>query len=255
MKKKLVFKFLMVALLSVTATSCLTPRKLRFLQDMEAKREVELTQKFEAVISPADQLTIRVMSDNFESELANPFNNAGDYLVDVNGDIVMPVIGKMHVAGLTRLQMIDTVTTILQQRSFMGDPRVDVRISSFKILYLSAHGGGSISIPNERCTLLEALALSGVGSMQNRRDKIGVLRQVDGKMVIRYLDPRSTKVFEDPFFNLCQGDIIITDVYWTTYLRDWLSGWSVVTSTLAVVSSVASVYALVRTFVTKPSGS
>ena len=249
MKNKFVLGFILLITLMVTSTSCLTPKKLRFLQDMEEKREVELTQKFEAVISPADQLTIRVMSDNFETELANPFNT-GDYLVDVNGDIVMPVIGKMHVAGLTRLQMIDTVTTMLRERSFMGDARVDVRISSFKILILSAHGGGSISIPNERCTLLEALALSGVGSIQNRRDKIGVLRQVDGKMVLRYLDPRSTKVFEDPFFNLCQGDIIITDVYWTTYLKDWLSGWSVVTSTLAVVSSVVSVYALVRSFVT-----
>ena len=250
MNMKRFFRLFLVVSVAFVASSCLTPKKVRFLQDMEQKRVVELPQRFEAVISRGDQLTIRVLSDHFENELANPFNTGSNYLVDVNGDIVMPVIGKMHVAGLTRLQMIDTVTLRLQQESFMGDPRVDVRISNFRIFILSSHGGGSITIPNERCTLLEALALSGVSDIKNRRDKIGVLREVDGKMVLRYLDPRTTDVFADPFFNLCQNDIIITDVYGTTYFKEWLSGWTVVTSTLAVVSSVVSVYALIRSLTT-----
>ena len=240
------FRFLLVASVAFAATSCLTPKKVRFLQDMEQKRVVELPQKFEAVISRGDHLTIRVYSDHFESELANPFNNGTNYLVEVNGDIVIPVIGKLHVAGLTRLQTIDTVTRLLQEQSFMSNPRVDVLISNFRIFILSSHGGSSITIPNERCTLLEALALSGLSDIKNRRDRIGVLREVDGKMVLRYLDPRTTAVFADPFFNLCQNDIIITDVNNITYFKDWVSSWSVVTSSLAVLSSVASVYALIR---------
>lgn len=242
----------MMASLVVMASSCLTPRKIRFLQDMDQKRVVTLPQKFEARVSPSDQLTITIINADMDGELANPFNMAGgNYLIDVNGDIEMPIIGKMHVAGLTRLQLIDTIKTKLKDMSYMGNPFVDVRLSSFRILILSAHGSGSVSIPNERCTLLEALALSGVGSIENRRDKIGVLREIDGKMVLRYLDPRSTKVFEDPFFNLCQNDIIITDVYATTYLRDWMSGWSIVTTSLGFLSSVVSVYLLVENLIKK----
>lgn len=258
MNKK-VFRLLTVALLAVTATSCVTPRKVRYLQDMEKQREVMLDKKFEAVISPSDELYIIVQSDDTEKELANPFNNFNNnnmgnvgpnrgygYLVDVNGNIEMPVFGQLHVAGLTRLQLIDTIKTRLIDESYLSKPRVDVRFSNFRIFILNAEGGSSISIPNERCTLLEALALSGAAGMYTKRDKIGVLREVDGRMVLRYLDPRSSKVFDDPFFMLQQNDIIITDSFGAIYFREWLSGWSLVTSSLAII---VSIYALVRPFI------
>lgn len=258
MKNKRFLCFLTMAILVVAATSCVTPRKVRYLQDMEKQRVVEIKQRFEAVISSGDELSIVVMDDDMDPELANPFNNVGvmgnngatgtngrGYLVDVNGDIEMPVVGKMHVAGLTRLQLIDTIKTKLMERSYLGNPRVDVRISNFRIFLLSAQGGSSISVPNERCTLLEALALSGVADMYTRRDRIGVLREVDGHMVLRYLDPRSSKVFDDPFFMMQQNDIIITDSFGSIYYREWLNGFSAVASTLAVVTSVLSIYTLI----------
>ncbi len=253
------FKVWMVVFLALAATSCVTPKKVRYLQDMEKKREVLLNRKFEAVISPSDELSIWVQSDNMDNELANPFNSRGNYnsgnsrgygyLVDINGDIEMPVLGKLHVAGLTRLQLIDTVKTRLVEASFMSKPRVDVRFSKFQIFILNSSGGGSISISNERCTLLEALALSSAAGMYTRRDKIGVLREVDGKMVLRYLDPRSSKVFDDPFFMLEQNDILITDSFGSVYFKEWLSGWSVVTSTLAVATSIISIYALIKSYI------
>ncbi len=255
-------KFLWVvtlALMAAMTTSCVTPRKVRYLQDMEKQREVLLNRKFEAVISPSDELSIWVQSDNMDNELANPFNSRGNYnsgnsrgygyLVDINGDIEMPVLGKLHVAGLTRLQLIDTVKTRLVEASFMSKPRVDVRFSKFQIFILNSSGGSSISISNERCTLLEALALSSAAGLYTRRDKIGVLREVDGKMVLRYLDPRSSKVFDDPFFMLEQNDILITDSFGSVYFKEWLSGWSVVTSTLAVATSIISIYALIKSYI------
>lgn len=260
MKTNKLFFFVALLALSMATSSCVTPKKVRYLQDMEKQRVVELKQRFEAVISSGDELSIVVMDDNMDPELANPFNNNNvgvmgmngtvgttgrGYLVDVNGDIEMPVVGKMHVAGLTRLQLIDTIKTKLMEQSYLGNPRVDVRISNFRIFLLSAQGGGSISVPNERCTLLEALALSGVADMYTRRDRIGVLREVNGQMVLRYLDPRSSKVFDDPFFMMQQNDIIITDSFGSIYYREWLNGFSAIASTLAVVTSVLSIYTLI----------
>lgn len=258
MKKNKSFWAIVLPFLAAMASSCVAPKDVRYLQDMEQKRVVALNRKFEAVISPSDILSISVHNDNMDNELANPFNqgrgaagtsgNSGSgYLVDVNGDIEMPVLGHLHVAGLTRLQLIDTIRRRLTEESYMGKPRVDVRFSNFKIYILNAEGGSSISINNERCTLLEALALSGAADLYTRRDKIGVLREVDGKMTLRYLDPRSSKVFEDPFFMLQQNDIILTDPFRSIYFKQWLnSGWSVVATIMSVVTSGLAIYALIK---------
>jgi polysaccharide export outer membrane protein len=86
-----------------------------------------------------------------------------------------------------------------------------VRFKDFKIFFLGSNGGKAINIPNERCTFLEALAMAGGLDWYTRRDRIGVMREVNGKRVIHYLDPRSTEIFNDEFFVLQQNDIIFTE--------------------------------------------
>ena len=119
-----------------------------------------------------------------------------------------------------------------------------VRFANFKIFFLGAEGGKVITISNERCTFLEALALSGDLSLYTSRDKIAVMREVDGKMVMRYLDPRSSSVFQDPFFMLQQNDFIITQKYNKATPRDeagrlvsWMSiALSVLTFTTTIIA-------------------
>jgi polysaccharide export outer membrane protein len=109
---------------------------------------------------------------------------------------------------------------------------------------LGANGGKAINIANERCTFLEALALSGDMNIYTNRDKIMVVREVDGKMVSRYLDPRSSKVYDDPFFMLQQNDFIITQKYNKATPRDeagrlvsWMSiALSVLTFTTTIIA-------------------
>lgn len=210
----------LVAFLALAATSCVTTRQVAYLQDMTHESQIELENRFEAVISPYDELDILISC--FDNELAAPFNlrrtngqgnyNGGYlyYLVDQYGNIEMPVIGRVHAAGLTRLQLQERIRDILVENNYISDPFVMVRFQNFKVFFLGSNGGKAITIPNERCTFLEALALSGDLNVYTNRSKIAVMREVDGKMVTRYLDPRSSKVFDDPFFMLQQNDMIIT---------------------------------------------
>ena len=99
---------------------------------------------------------------------------------------------------------------MLVDGSYLNEPYVLVRFRNYKIFFLGSNGGQAITVTNERCTFLEALALAGDINIFTDRGKIAVLREVDGKMVTRYLDPRSSDVFKDPFFMLQQNDIIIT---------------------------------------------
>ena len=219
MNKNRVLFFVSIIMLCMTMASCVTTKQVAYLQDMTHGTQIELENQFEAVISPYDELTIMVSSS--DEELAKPFNlktnsNSGGgnkisgYLVDRYGNIDFPVLGSIHVSGMTRLGLQQHITERLINEGYIRDPFVMVRFQDFKIFFLGSNGGKAITINNERCTFLEALAMSGDLNVFTNRSKIGVMREVDGKMVMRYLDPRDSKVFEDPFYMLQQNDFIIT---------------------------------------------
>ncbi len=237
-----------VALL--TLASCVTPRRVNYLQDMTHGSQIQLEDRFEARIAAYDDLSIVVSSSQPNQELVAPFNvvrdSKGGYLVDVDGNIDFPVLGKMHVAGLTRLQLQDTVTARLTRGGYLEDPFVIVRFNTFKIFFIGAGGGKVVNVPNERCTFLEALALSGGLDNFTPRDRIAVMREVNGKMVMRYLDPRSSDVFNDPFFMLHQNDFIITDGMNNGTLRQEVTFWTGMVSTLLSMASLLTSIALYK---------
>ena len=245
---KIYIKFLFGVVIILTATSCVTPRRVNYLQDMTHGSQIEIENKFEAAIAPYDELSIIVSSSN-KQELASPFNlgngasdKQGNYLVDVNGDIDFPILGKIHVENLTRLQLQDTLTDLLLRGGYVEDPFVMVRFSNFKIFFLGGGKGQVLNISNERCTFLEAIAMLGDLDLHIRRDNICVMREIDGKMVMRQLDPRSSEVFNDPFFMLQQNDFIIADTYTNSVVRNEFSYWMGIAST--VMSAVSIVLSL-----------
>lgn len=246
---------LILALVGLSSVSCVSTRKVAYLQDMKHNTQIQLENDFQAVVSPYDQLDIIVTC--FDSELAKPFNiygaaqgsigNAGAtrdlaYLVDVDGNIEMPVLGTIHAAGLTRLQLQERIKNLLVSGGYISDPYVMVRFRDFKIFFLGSNGGKAITVPNERCTFLEALAMSGDLNVYTNRNKVAVMREVNGRMVMRYLDPRSSKVFHDPYFMLQQNDFIITrDSGYRNFMQSY-SQWAPITSIISTIASFASIY-------------
>lgn len=251
------FKLLIVsAFLLTIVSSCVTSKEVSYLQDLTQDGAIPLNSKFEAVIAPYDELRITVIGFGVEKELAEPFNPFGTiqggnqqayagYLVDVNGNIQFPTLGEIHVQGMTRLQLQDTIKSLLIQGGHMNDPMVDVRFNNFRVFVLgTADGGRVLNISNERCTFLEALAMIGGLNKFTKRDKIAVMREIDGKMVTRFLDPRSSEVFNDPFFLLQQNDIIVTQSFRRTYTQEGIM------TTFTLVSSIASLLSAVAIILT-----
>ena len=250
---------IVITLVALSAVSCVTNRKIAYLQDMKHATQIELENRFEAVISPYDELDVIVTS--FDQELARPFNlrsgNSGSgnfsgsglgYLVDQYGNIEMPILGKIHAEGMTRLQLQEHVKNMLIAGGYINDPYVMVRFRNFKIFVLGSNGGKAITIPEERCTFLQALALAGDLNIYTDRTKIMVVREVDGQMISRYLDPRSSKVFDDPFFMMQQNDFIITrDTGYRNFQQSW-SMFGTVFSVLSTMTGLASTYFAVRAY-------
>ena len=250
--------FIILAGLSLIAASCVTPKEVNYLQDLKPGESIPLNSKFEAVISPYDELRISVIGFGVEKELAEPFNPFGGaqgynaqnnigYLVDVTGKIQFPILGTMHVTGLTRLQLQDTIKSQLIEGGHMNDPMVDVRFNNFRVFVLgTADGGRVLTITNERCTFLEALAMAGGLNKFTKRDRVLVMREIDGKMETHILDPRSTEVFNDPFFLLQQNDVIITESFRRTYTQEGLNTTIEITSMItSLVSSIALIYSFI----------
>lgn len=258
-KNKLVLFFAFVVL-AIATTSCVTQKKVRYLQDMPIEG-MPLNESLEATVAPFDELKIYVLSNTGkDDELIKPFNvlsgnlqtgnlNQGlGYLVDVNGNIQFPVLGELHVKGLTRLQLQDTIVSRLERNGYIKNPLVTVRFMNFKVFFLSSSGGGVLNIENERCTFLEALAMSGGLDWYTRRDRIGVMREVDGKRVIHYMDPRSTAIFNDEFFVLQQNDIIFSEEMSYKFFSNNLN---TVLALLSSFTSLVAVYTLIRSFIPK----
>jgi polysaccharide export outer membrane protein len=258
MKNNKLHLFFISITLVVLTTSCVTTKHVRYLQDMPIEG-MPINEHLEATVAPYDELRINVMSNTGkDDELVRPFNsmqNVGagygggsyyyGYLVDGEGYIEFPVLGKIHVAGLTRLQVQDTIAAQLTRNGHLKDPLVVARFLNFRVFFLTSSGGKVLNITNERCTFLEALAMAGGLDWYTRRDRIGVMREVDGKRVIHYLDPRSTSIFDDEFFLMQQNDIIFTEErpykFFTTNLA----------TVMSMVSTALSIYAIYEMIVSK----
>ena len=260
MKINKLFVLFALTALAMASSSCVTAKKVRYLQDMP-KQGMPINDNLEATVAPYDELRIFVLSNTGkDDELIKPFNVMGGgaqgastnqglgYLVDANGNIQFPVLGELHVEGLTRLQLQDTIATHLERNGYIKNPLVTARFMNFKVFFLSSSGGKVINVDNERCTFLEALAMAGGLDWYTRRDRIGVMREVDGKRVIHYMDPRSTSIFDDDFFVLQQNDIIFTEEMGYKFFSNNLN---TVLTLITSITSLVSIYALIRTFIPK----
>lgn len=235
--------------------SCVTRKQITYLQDMPHDSVVALTNSYEARIHPNDELTIFITSSDKEfsdrfnlvssnirngGSSTNPENTIG-YLVDINGYIDIPILGALCVDGMTRLQLQDTITSLLEKGNYLQDPVVLVRFKNYKVYFKSATGGQTITISSDRVTLLEALAQAGSISAYTKLDKIGVLREENGSMHIRYLNLKSKDVFNDPYFLLQQNDVVLLEPLRASRIREnasWLSGYLSLTASLISVVTI-----------------
>ncbi|RYD51986.1 MAG: hypothetical protein EOP52_07320 [Sphingobacteriales bacterium] len=132
--------------------------------------------------------------------------NSG-YLVDGNGNIEFPVVGKIKLGSLTMLEAKQQLTQVLSNK--LKKPVVDIRITNFKVSVVGEVGSsGFIIAPNQRMTILEALAAAGDINLNGRKDNVMVIRQNSGRQEIGYIDLTKRSAFSSPYYYLKQNDII-----------------------------------------------
>lgn len=217
--------------LSLALSSCgsKTSRNINYLQD--ATKDTTMTMKSELgiLVQPKDMISIVVSSRNPELSamfnLTNVSYQAGaetsatggyqrlmGYSVDSDGNIEFPIVGKINVAGLTRWQVSEKVRNELIARNLLKDPVVTVEFLNFKVSVIGeVTRPGTYSITGDKITLLEALSLAGDLTIYGRRDKVSVVRELNGKRNIYFVDIRSVDLFNSPAYYLQQNDVVMVE--------------------------------------------
>lgn len=205
---------LIVCMLSLTA--CLSQKQFIYFQENAAKRDsiVAMNQSYVPVIQKNDVLNIYVTS--ISSEVSKLFNfvdnpqndqSSNGYFVDVNGNITVPLIGKVKVDGLTTIQARDSLRSKLEK--FITNPTVKLNIRNYRIMVLGevAHPGYFESVI-EQMTLTEALARAGDLTQYGKRDDVMIIRENKGKKEFIKFDLTKRDLFTSDNYYLRSNDII-----------------------------------------------
>lgn len=172
------------------------------------------------------------------------------YLVDSDGNIVFPIIGTIHVAGLTKSQLATKIAEAICPKYVKVRPDVDVRLMNFRVVMLGAvNGPGVIRSNSDRLNILEAIAMAGDLNIQGKRDDILLYRiNPDGTRETHRLDIHDKSILLSPYFNLQQNDIIYVVPNKSMANRSWNLS-PAVTTTFTLVGGISSIIALVVTLV------
>ena len=260
-------KFLKITLAVVSATlmaSFVTQKQMTYVSNAKPEMEDSINAKFqsqaELTIRIGDALTIYVSALDLEAVVpynlpavvfATPGTTALSttpalqyYIVDENGDIDFPVLGKLHVAGLKRNEVENLVKEKLEAQVL--NPQVHAHIVNAKVAVLGeVNRPGNVGMAGGRLTLLEALAAAGDLTPYGRRDNVLVTREVDGKLQIARLNLRDANIFTSPYFFLQQNDVVYVSPNKVRVVNSantslWLSLVSTLASAATVVVTVVT---------------
>jgi polysaccharide biosynthesis/export protein len=218
-------KFSVVAILIIlVTTSCSKPLKdlSYFKTGTDSARKSPAYH--EAIISKGDIISIVISSDDPRaSELFNLTNNqpsnvqmntttlTSGYLVNEQGNIQIYQLGDVKVEGMTKYELTNTLKEKLSP--YLQHPIVNVRLLNFKITVLGeVNRPGTYSIPNEKVNLIEALGLAGDLTIYGQRKTVMIIRQENDQNKFIEMDLTNKDVFNSPYFNLKQNDVVYVDV-------------------------------------------
>ncbi|MBR3878132.1 MAG: polysaccharide biosynthesis/export family protein [Bacteroidaceae bacterium] len=208
---------------AILLASCATQKTITYFQDLEPGGTVAITPVQEIRLKPGDQFTVHVNSK--DKELVAPFNlsieniNAGGgqtllaYTVDNEGYIDFPMLGKLHVEGMTRDDLSKHIKKQLLDGKHVGDPVVIVEFKNQQFSVIGeVKSPGKFDIKKDRITILDAISMAGDLTIQGKRENITVLREEYGVQRAYTLNMNdAAQLHMSPAYYLQQNDIVYVE--------------------------------------------
>lgn len=222
MKKTKKILFLIIL---YTLSSCVSRKDIVYFQNDQID-QTKVFNSYKTVFKADDLLQINISAADLDA--VKPFNLSAvtystttnravgtpqqqAYLINNDGYINFPVLGKLKLAGLTRVEVIDLLKKKLDP-DYIKNPSINITISNFSVTVLGAVARpGRFTIPNERITVLEALGLAGDLDIGAVRGNVKVHREENGTKKTYELDLRSNAIFTSPAYYLQQNDVVYAE--------------------------------------------
>ena len=244
--------FTVFILLILVTNSCVTTKKIRYLQDPG-----KTIPTYEEMVTPGDykvqildELYVRVTTLNKDmTDLLNITASSGSatisnltsssspgynsYTVNENGAIAFPYIGDIRVVGHTTREIKKIVADTLY--SMFGELSVDIKLTNSYFSVLGDGKNGRYAITKERLNIFQALALAGDLQEFSDRAHIKIIRQTPEGAIVHTFDVRSKGIVDSEFYYIQPNDVIYVRLFKGQYL-----GLSSFTTLFSLISSVAS---------------
>lgn len=228
---KKLYYFILLSISITFMSSCGSVKNVAYLQNSDS---IDLSRSeflYDARIMPKDILTITVNTVNPEASapfnllVRNTLNSTSSsigtsggslqtYLVDNGGEIDFPVLGKLHVGGLSKAECEKMIhDKLLPYLNEVENPVVTVRMSNYKISVLGeVNRPGMFTVGNEKINILEALAQAGDLTIYGVREKIKLIREnANGKKEVITINLNDAEIINSPYYYLQQNDIVYVE--------------------------------------------
>lgn len=226
--------------LALLATSCKGPKEIAYFQDFDTQL-VEVVAQKQLTVQPEDKLQINVSSKDpalgsmFNLQAQNMRSQRGTngmaakeglgeyyyqtsepflyYTVSKEGNIDFPMLGELHIAGMTRAEVAAYIKGEIMGKDLLKDPIVTVEFMNVGINVIGeVLTPGRYTTNRDHITILDAIAMAGDLTIQGRRENVLVIREADGKRQAYRLDlTKGKELVESPAYYLQQNDVVYVE--------------------------------------------
>ena len=223
--KNIIKKFFFVAVSMVLFANCVSKKDIVYFQFDEID-QTKVSNKYVTFFKPDDLLEITISAKDVDA--VRPFNLSAvtystssnsaigvaqkqTYLIDADGEVEIPILGKIKLGGLTRENGIALLKDKLSP-DYIINPHINIKIINFKISVLGdVMVPGNYVIPNERITIIDAIGLAGDLNISGNRKNVLVIREENGMKVKYRINLLSNDTFISPVYYLQQNDVVIVE--------------------------------------------
>ncbi|GHT77154.1 polysaccharide biosynthesis protein [Bacteroidia bacterium] len=224
-------KFWILSLPVLFLFACQSTKDIAYLQDFDEylqSNHSEENTNYEAKIRTNDHLLITVSAPVINQAQVAQFNlpmntylAPGEttffqsaaiqtYKVDKNGDIQFPVVGQIHLAGMSRSEAVQFIKQKVS--AYVPDPIVNLQFISFKVTVLGeVFRPGPVEVTDERISIFDALGVAGDLTIYGDRHKVILIRENDGKKDLHRIDLTQSSLFASPYYYLQQNDVVYVE--------------------------------------------
>lgn len=228
--KKLIYATVVAVAMVLVLGSCGSVKNVAYFQNADSISLAASKVLYEAKIMPKDELTITVITTDpkaampFNLSVSNTLGTSGQlsssqgslqaYLVDNNGNIVFPIVGTLHVGGLTKSQAEELIKSkVKPYLAATENPIVTVRMASYRVVVTGeVNSPRVVSVPQEKMSIIEALAQAGDLTIYGRRENVMLIREdATGQKSVHRINLNDANIINSPYYYLQQNDVIYVE--------------------------------------------